>query len=434
VRLLLAALVLLGAAAGAAAQTATLEATILDAETGTPLPGATAQVMGTIRGASADGEGRLRLDLPALPDTVLVRYVGYAPAQIVIAAADARDGRVVRTIRLSPSALSLGVVTVTAEEPGEVLWRRVLARKAALRARVGTYYAEGVTRLLLRRDGPLDVRPVPIRLEESLSNLSWTASGGLREEVVARRRRPEGAPFRWARLGPVPDLFFEDDLPLDGRSVPSPTHPRALDFYEFRLGETVEAGGRRYLDVAVIPRSGGLVAGSIRVVDSLFVIASADLRADPGPQGAPVTDFEASYRWTFSPATGDALLRDSLWMPATFEREGFVTVGMPGMRVPTVRFRQRSALTLRAPRVYVAAETNGLRYRNRRDVYKGADAFRAARFDLRLDALEVAADTLGRLREATLRELLPPQSFTFSMGIPGFNRAIGMDLDGQDDD
>ena len=42
--------------------------------------------------------------------------------------------------------------------------------------------------------------------------------------------------------------------------------PDALRHYAFRLGETVDAGGRRYLDLAVIPRRAGLVAGRVRVV------------------------------------------------------------------------------------------------------------------------------------------------------------------------
>ena len=420
-----------GAARGQAAR---LEATVVDAVSGEPLPGATAQVYGERGGASADRDGRLSLALPSLPDTVVVRFVGYALAQVVVARGDASGGVVRRTIRLSPAPYVLGEVTVTDEPPGEVLWRRVLARRDALSDRMGVYAAEAYTRFLLLRDGVTDVRPVPIRLEETLSNLSWRRTGGLREEVVARRRRPDGGPFRWARLGPVPDLYFEDVLWLEGRPIPSPTRPDGLRNYAFRLGETVEAGGLRFLDLAVIPRRPGLVSGRIRVVDSLFVIAEADLRTDPGPRGGAVDDFEATYSWTYAPAWLDGLA-DSLWLPRVYRTEGMVTANLPGNRIPTVRFRQVSLLDLVVPGIPGGAAGLGRRFRNPRGVYGGHEVFYAGRNALPLDSLERQADESERLRRVALGDLLKPQEgLGLRLGFGSFGVNLGADVEGRDDD
>ena len=443
----LVAFVLLLASAAAAAQpvrvpeapdrTVTLRATVLDADSDTPLPGATAQLAGSQTGSTADRDGRLTLDLPDLPATVVFRYVGYAAAQVTITERDVRAGEAERTVRLSPAPFVGGEVVVSAEPPGERIWRRLLARKAELGARVGKYYGEAYTRLLLQRDGALDVRPVPIRFEESVSNLGWEWRGGAREEVVARRRLPDGGPFRWARLDPVSDLYFEDVLLLDGRPVMSPTHPDAIDHYAFRLGETVEADGLRFLEIAVIPRRGGLLSGRVRVVDSLFVIAGAELRAEPGRAG--VDDFDASYTWTYSPASGHPTLGDSLWLPSEYVREGAVSVMT---RIPRVRFRQRSWLTLRVPGVLLPVDTRARRYRNPKGIYGGKEAFLAARDRFPLDAQETAADTLSLLRSASLKELLPPQEgIGIAIGppilsglIPGLNRLSRPDVEGEDDE
>ena len=409
--------------------TVTFQALVLDAETGAALPGATAQVLGTTVGASADREGRLALEVE-LPAVVVVRFVGYAGMQVPLGIGDA-PGPVTRTVRLSPSPFSLGEVTVTGEPPGEILWRRLLARRASLGRHLAAYAAEGYSRLLLARDGVTDVRPVGIGLEETVSNLSWIWGPGLQEEVVARRRRPFGGPFRWARMEPVPDLYLEDVITIDGLRIPSPTRPDALDHYAFRLGETLEADGRRYLDLAVIPRGPGMLSGRIRVVDTLLVIAEADLRLTPGGRAGPIDDFDASYRWTYEPVYAGPALADSVWFPRRFEREGRVTANVPGNRVPTVRFRQTSILDLVVPGVPGAAYRLGRRYRNPRDAYAGHEVFRVGRSALPLDSLEVAVEASDVVRRSSLADLLKRQE---GIGFSVFGFSPGADVEGEDDD
>ena len=432
VRLVLLFLVL---AISASAQTVRFEATVRDADTGETLPGATARVLGRQGGTSSDRDGRLSLDLGVLPDTVVVSFIGYAGAQVVVTQSDVRDGVVRRDVRLSPAPYVLGEVTVTGEPPGEVLWRRVLARRQQLGVGLGAYAAEGYSRFLLTRDGVTDVRPVPILPTEAVSNLSWTRGTGLREEVVARRRRPDGGPFQWARLGPIPDLYFEDVLLLDGRLIPSPTRVDALDNYAFRLGETVEADGLLYLHLAVIPRRGGLLAGRIRIVDTLLVIAEAELRADPTPPAVPVDSFDASYRWTYRSVWADDALADSVWLPYRFDRQGQVTVNLTGYRVPRVRFRQTTILDLVVPRARGELADPGRRWRNPRGVYGGQEIFRTGRNQLPLDSLEIVADESVLNRRSRLADVLKRQE---GIGIGIFGMPLrgltGTQIEGEDDE
>ena len=390
------------------AQTAVFAGTAVDAETGAALPGATVVVLGRPGGTAAADDGTFRLALPALPATVVVRFVGYATAQTVVTVADVRGGVVRRTVRLAPEPTALGEAVVTGEPPGERLWRRVLARREALAARVGVYGSEVYTRLVLLRAGRFDVGTHPVQITETLSNVSWSRPSGSREEVVARRRLPAGGPFRWAPPGPLPDLYLDDVLALDGQRIPSPFAPDALANYAFRIGETLDAAGQRRLDVAVIPRRGGLVAGRIQLVDTLFVVAEAELRFDGrGPAGADI--FDAVYRWTYAPVYADDALRDSLWLPAAFTREGSVTVNLPGYRVPTVRFRQQSVPTLTVPGAAGEAARFGRRYGSTAGVYAGREVYALGRRSLPLDSLERALDTDARFRRVRLAEMLPAQ-------------------------
>ncbi|MDX1420881.1 MAG: carboxypeptidase-like regulatory domain-containing protein, partial [Rubricoccaceae bacterium] len=286
-RLLVACLLVLSGAA--AAQPVALEGRVLDTETAEPLAGATAQALGGA-GAVADAEGRFRLPLPALPAAVVVRFVGYQADTLRLSG----PGPFRRTIRLVPVPAPLGEVTVTDENAAVGILRRVLARKASLRRRVPAYGAEGYARLTLRRV-PYGVSEGTVaRLEEALTNVFWRATGGGREEVVARRRVPDGGPFRYVGLDAVPDLFFDDTVVLDGTRYPTPTHPDALALYDVRLGAITEADGLRFYDIALAPRGARGLQGRIRVVDSLFVLAEAELRTVGSGRRSLVTAFDAT--------------------------------------------------------------------------------------------------------------------------------------------
>ncbi len=417
--------------AAAHAQSAIFLGTAVDAETGETLPGATAQVAGASGGTSSGTDGTFRLELPSLPATVVVRFVGYAPAQTIVTTGDARGGVVRRTVRLAPAPASVGEALVTGEHPGDRFWRRVLARRQTLAERLGHVGAEVYSRLTLVRAGRLDVGVHPVQLTETLSNVSWSVREGSREEVVARRRLPAGGPFRWAPPGPAPNLYLDDVLALDGQRIPSPLAPDALDNYAFRVGETLDDGGRRLVDVAVVPKRGGLVAGRIRIVDTLLVVADADLRLDGGrPSGADF--FDVAYRWEFAPLYADEALRDSLWMPTGFTREGTVTVNLTGYRVPTVRFHQQSAFTLTVPGSTGEAARFGRRYGSAGPVYGGREVYDLGRRALPLDSLEGVIDTEARFRRVRLAELLPAQEGLQFGGLLGLLRLIP-DLEGTDE-
>lgn len=410
------------------------EATVVDADDGTPLPGATAQLEGSDRGDAADTNGRLALTLGELPAAVVVRFVGYAPNTITLTQADVRDGVIARVIRLSPAPFVMGEVAVSAEPPGERIWRRVLARKAALSGAVGGYAAEVYTRLLLLRDGWLDVRPTPIRISESLSNVAWRPRVGLFEEVVARRRRPDGGPFKWADQGPVPDILFEDWVTLDGQRIMGLGHPAALDNYAFRLGETVEVDGMRMLELAVVPRSGGLLAGRVRVVDSLFVVAEASLRAGRVPSGVGIQGFSAEHRWRYAPVWAGNAVRDSLWLPVEYEREGTVDAGVVGQNIPIVRFRQRSRVGAHRVGAGGADVTWTDRFRSPRGVYNGTDVYRLARQAMPMDSLEAKADSSAVLGRVTLKEMLRPQEgLAISLFGISASTLLRFSVEGEDD-
>ncbi|HLA64004.1 MAG TPA: hypothetical protein VK610_06230 [Rhodothermales bacterium] len=389
----------------AAAQGVVLEARVIEEATGLPLPGATARSGGA--SAVADRDGQLRLPLPALPARVEVRFLGYRPANVDVAAGGAEGGVVRRTVALARDTVALGEVEVTGENPGDRFWRRVLARRARLVHQTGRYCADGYTRLLLRRHGMLDVGTRPVRLAEHVADVCWREGAGLRERVLARRRRPGGGAFRWTDVDPFTDPYFEDEVVLDGRRYPSPLRADALDYYSFRLGVDSMADGRRLVDIAFTPRRAGLPRGRLRVVDSLYVLAEADLRVEDVPISSPVNEWESTYNVRYAPFT------DSLWLPARYTRRGHIFVGLPGSRLPDVYFTQTTLLTRLRPGDGGdgAPWLSDTRLTDAPDLIRGDDLYAPYRLLLPLTEEEDRADRALTYERRTLSRLLRREGF-----------------------
>ena len=408
------------AARGAAAQ-AVLEATVTDAATGTPVVGAVAEA-GRVR-AAADEAGRVRLRLPFLPTRVVVRAVGFRPDTLQLAAYDAgADGTVNRAVTLARADVEIPEVEVVGDRvaAGRSLIEKVLARKAVLAARLGAYAAEAYTRHRVYR---ADANEGLVRLTEAASFVYWQRGRGAVEEVGARRRIPAGGPFTYADLAPVPDVYFEDGLRLDGTSAPGPLSPRAFDDYTFLVGEPVRRGGLAMIEVVFSPRRAGLWSGRLRVVDSLFVVAEAEFRPPTGPDGT--TTFDATYRVAFAP------LLDSLWVPVRFERRGFLTAGGTLSKLPPVRFEQVTLVDRHRPGDAGPPDlwAYGDRYYSPRGVYAGTELYERHRAVLPFTAEERRAE--GALRGRTLPSLLAPYGFRFA--LPGLNLRLDLPVEGDDD-
>src|SRR3569623_500906 len=96
------------------AQQRPIRGTVTDADNGRPVPGAVITVRLGGRGAAqANDDGRFTILVDRLPVTLLVRAVGYAPADVPVAVADSTV-----TIKLKSDPLLLDAVVVTGQATG----------------------------------------------------------------------------------------------------------------------------------------------------------------------------------------------------------------------------------------------------------------------------------------------------------------------------
>ena len=178
---------LLVLASAGAAQPARVTGTVVDAETGAPLPGANVFVAGTSRGASTDRAGAFELVLEApTAARVTATMLGYetASAWQLLQPGDAVEA----AFRLRPNALALDGVEVSVERDAE--WERARelfeavflggtpnGRRASLENPevVDLTYADGV----LRAEGvaPLVVANPALGYRLTVHDLELAASG-----------------------------------------------------------------------------------------------------------------------------------------------------------------------------------------------------------------------------------------------------------------
>ena len=86
----------------------TVEGTVLEGETGSPLPGVNILAVGTERGAVTDQDGYFEIEVPQQADSLRFSFVGFQTKVVPI------EGRTELTVRLQPRAQELEEVVVTA--------------------------------------------------------------------------------------------------------------------------------------------------------------------------------------------------------------------------------------------------------------------------------------------------------------------------------
>ena len=353
---------------------------VTDAETGEPLPAANLQVEGTYRGTITNREGRYTLRLPALPATVVVRYIGYADARRTLKAGDAAR----QDLALAPSAVEMDEVVVRpdGEDPAVAIMRQVIARKQAWRADLRTYRTDAYNRFTVANDTGI------VTVVETQTKAFWTRDRGTREVQLARRQT--------ANLGfegALPAALFvtnlyDDNIDVGGHTLIGVTHPDALEHYAFTLDSVRVRGEQAVFDIRVAPANPRKTAfeGRISVLDEAFAMIEAELTPSEAfifPR--PIERYDATFRQQFSRFDGP------YWLPVDFRSETRLSIRFSVLlQFPEIKIDQVSRLAN-----YVVNEpVPDSLYAEDRGVVTKADS--TARAALRaLDPLDVEADTLG---------------------------------------
>ena len=302
---------------------------VRDAHTGEGLAATSVQVKDTYSATIASDDGEYLLYVDHFPAALVVTRIGYRSAERLLPepVVDVVD------FRLTPVPLVFEPTVVSGEDPAVRIMRRVIEEKQRWRSQMHSYQVAVYSRwTVAKRTGVVGV-------VEVASEMYWDEARGLGERVQSRRTTDNidgGGLFGEFTAIDLILNFYEDDIELLGHRILGPTHPQALEHYDFELI------GQRRLDDAVVhditmsPRSKlqPAFAGTLAVLDGQFAVLEATLvptRTTVELATIGVSEFGLAYKQQYRP------FGDGMWLPVDFRIAIDMVAGLPGLRFPFMR-------------------------------------------------------------------------------------------------
>ena len=309
--------------------------TVTDAATSLGLPAATVQVAGTYSGTITNSEGRYELRVPERPATLVVRFIGYEPAEVEVGA-----GEEALDVALAPAAVVSPEVVVTDENPAERIMRRVIERKQVWQAGLRSWRAEAYVRQVFGREGEI------VGIAEGVTEAHWRRGEGIRE-VVRATRRTENLPDLGALSAADAVVnFYDDEIAFGGYDLMGPTSPDALGFYRFSLEGTRTLGDQIVYDIALRPRNGLQPGfeGRVSVLGGDYALLDVALRPNDAVRFPFVSAFEVDFAQQFS-SFGQEVAGEAVWLPVDYRLTATARLGMIGLQFPMAELRTVARLT-----------------------------------------------------------------------------------------
>lgn len=301
--------------------------TVRDSLSGAALRLAIVRVLETGQSVLTDDAGQYRVAAPPGVIHLTVRQIGYAPATLAVNAV----GAVTRQdVSLAPAPVALPPVTVNApEDPARRIIAAAIARKHELFRRIHDYRYTAAVKFVVRDLGkPADSAASVLVITETRTSAYWEQPDRYQETIVARRQSSNlNAAENLVTVGEIVN-FNRERIDLRRYALVSPIADDALEYYDYRLLDTLAVEGHRAFRLAVRPRSDAspLFVGVIDVADTTYDLAAIDL----GVNRTVRFNFVRNLRYRQS-------LRDmggGRWMPYEIRLDGEVHIGFPHPGLP----------------------------------------------------------------------------------------------------
>ena len=302
--------------------------TVYDTLSGAPLRLVSVRVLETGRSVLTDDGGRYRVSGPPGELHLTVRQIGYGPASLALTAP---PGLTRRDVYLHPAPVALPPVTVTpVEDPARRIIAAAIARKHELFGRIHDYrYVASVKFVVRDLAKPPDSAAGVLLITETRTAAYWEQPDRYQETILARRQSSNvNAEQNLVTVGEIVN-FNRERIDLRRYSLVSPIADDALDYYDYRVLDTLTVEGRPAFRLSLRPKldASPLFVGVIDIADATYDVLATDVGVNRTVRFNLVRNLRYRQR-----------LRDwggGRWMPYEIRLAGEVHIGIPVLGLPS---------------------------------------------------------------------------------------------------
>ena len=229
------------------------------------------------------------------------------------------------------------VVYSDREDPAIGIMRKVIANKKKWKNKLKSFRAKAYTRSKVENDVSI------VSISESVSKLYWDVEKGSREEFIAKKTSKRMSYLTDMSVGAKNILNFSDDnIVLMTHKFVGPTHPKALDYYDFKLIGERKLNKKNVFDITVLPKSKlqPLFSGRISVLDEDFAMIDVELKNSGNMSfSAMLKYFRGNYKQQFNN------FGKEFWLPIDSRVEEIFEVDMGILSFPKAMFNKISRIS-----------------------------------------------------------------------------------------
>lgn len=292
----------------AEAEASTVTGIVSNDKTGAPVPFATVYVEGTGRSVLANSRGEYRLQLSPGRYDLKFSHISF---WTVTRSVDIGSSDEALDVRLRESLIELPGVKVYEEDydAAQAIVVEAIRRKQEILASLESYRCKAYVKTVQRNVKEPDSTSIEAILESQLE-CTWQHPDRYKQVITSRRQTKNlPAEANFLNIEAIPD-FNRNRIEFGRYSLVSPVAEDALEYYDYRLTDTLSIDGKRVFRLQVAPKNeiDALVQGTVDIADSSFAIVGLKGGLGKGVSLPPsIDDFHYSQRFL--------LFEDRYWMP-----------------------------------------------------------------------------------------------------------------------
>ena len=318
--------ILLLATMSVSAQQYVLKGFVYNKITGEPLSYSSIRIEGTARGTTSNSEGAYEFRLNKGNYRFIASYIGFASDTISVSLNTDKKA----DFKLDPKGVNLAEVTVLPEDnPANEVIRRAIIAKNERNKYLNDYSFRAYTKGLIKTTKDFNAKGRRLTASISEKDTAQLKITGIienesmgyfkkpdkyKDEIIARKQTANTpSQINVFTGGRIIQNFYTDDIEFMGRPLTSPIADEALDFYYYKIIDTVSIDRINVFKIHFSPlrESDPGFVGDIYIADNIFALVKVDVSLNKAANFAGIFEKTRIFQQFYAYA-------DDIYMPVDY--------------------------------------------------------------------------------------------------------------------